>query len=242
MSVPPLRLCNQLEPYISGEVNVHPSAVIAPGVILQAAPNSKIIIGPGVCIGMGSVFNVHQGTLIVGEGANIGSGFLMIGAGKIGENTCIGSATTVFNCSIESGIVIAPGSIIGDRSRKIIFEEEYTSSTSLDFQETSQPESLDDKQVSNDKVELESVQENVVSKSSTFTSTKQYFRTSSKNNQSSKLGTSVENITEYDETMTGESSLQDGETVKSPDKDDIADSGTNLEEANAQELDRKSVV
>ncbi len=53
MSVPPLRLYNNFETFYSGEVIVHASAVIAPGVIMQAAPNSKIIIGSGVCIGMG---------------------------------------------------------------------------------------------------------------------------------------------------------------------------------------------
>jgi len=119
MSVPPLRLSNNFESYISGEVTVHPSAVLAPGVILQAAGNSKIIIGPGVCIGMGSILQVHEGTLEVEAGANLGAGFLMVGNGKIGANACIGSATTVFNSSVEPGQVIPPGSILGDTSRQI---------------------------------------------------------------------------------------------------------------------------
>ncbi|WP_445637788.1 Transferase [Nostoc sp. DSM 114161] len=119
MSVPPLRLSNNFDSYISGEVTVHPSAVLAPGVILQAAANSKIVIGPGVCIGMGSILQVHEGTLEVEAGANLGAGFLMVGKGKIGANACIGSATTVFNCSVEPGQVIPPGSILGDTSRQI---------------------------------------------------------------------------------------------------------------------------
>ncbi|MDH6066844.1 transferase [Chrysosporum ovalisporum APH033B] len=119
MSVPPLHLSNNFDPYISGEVTVHPSAVLAPGVILQAAVNSKIIIGPGVCIGMGSIIQVSEGILEIEAGANLGAGFLMIGKGKIGANACIGSATTVFNCSVEAGAVIAPGSILGDTSRQI---------------------------------------------------------------------------------------------------------------------------
>jgi carbon dioxide concentrating mechanism protein CcmN len=119
MSVPPLRLGNNFDSYISGEVIIHPSAVIAPGVILQAAPNSKIIIGSGVCIGMGSILKVHQGTLEVEAGANLGAGFLMIGEGKIGANACIGAATTVFNCSVKPGQVVAPGSVLGDTSRHI---------------------------------------------------------------------------------------------------------------------------
>ncbi|MBU7585922.1 MAG: transferase [Nostoc sp. TH1S01] len=119
MSVPPLRLHNNFDPYISGEVNIHPSAVLAPGVILQAATNSKIIIGPGVCIGMGSILQVNEGTLEVEAGANLGAGFLMVGAGKIGTNACIGAATTIFNCSVEPGAVVPPSSVLGDTSRQI---------------------------------------------------------------------------------------------------------------------------
>jgi len=119
MSVPPLRLGDNFDSYISGEVIIHPSAAIAPGVILQAAPNGKIIIGSGVCIGMGSILQAEQGTLEIAAGANLGAGFLMVGEGKIGENACIGSATTVFHCSVERGQIVAPGSILGDNSRAI---------------------------------------------------------------------------------------------------------------------------
>ncbi|BAY62690.1 carbon dioxide concentrating mechanism protein CcmN [Calothrix brevissima NIES-22] len=119
MSVPPLRLSNNFDSYISGEVTIHPSAVLAPGVILQAAANSKIIIGPGVCIGMGSILQVHEGTLEIEAGVNLGAGFLMVGQGTIGTNACIGSATTVFHCSVAPGQVIPPGSIVGDSSRQL---------------------------------------------------------------------------------------------------------------------------
>ena len=129
MSVPLLRLSNNFDSYISGEVTIHPSAVLAPGVILQAAVNSKIIIGPGVCIGMGAILQVHEGTLEVEAGANLGAGFLMVGKGRIGANACIGSATTVFNYSVEAGQVIAPGSILGDTSRRIAQTKEPEPST-----------------------------------------------------------------------------------------------------------------
>ncbi|MEH2161671.1 MAG: transferase [Nostoc sp.] len=119
MSVLSLRLSNNFDSYISGEVTIHPSAVLAPGVILQAAENSKIVIGPGVCIGMGAILQVHEGTLEVEAGANLGAGFLMIGKGTIGANACIGSATTVFNYSVEPGQVVASGSVLGDTSRQI---------------------------------------------------------------------------------------------------------------------------
>lgn len=129
MSVPPLRLSNNFDSYISGEVTIHPSAVLAPGVILQAAANSKIIIGLGVCIGMGSILQVHEGILEVEAGANLGAGFLMVGKGKIGANACIGSATTVFNCSVEPGQVVPPGSILGDTSRQIAQTKQLEPST-----------------------------------------------------------------------------------------------------------------
>ena len=124
MSVPPLRLYNNFETFFSGEVIIHASAVIAPGVIMQAAPNSKIIIGSGVCIGMGSILQVDTGILEIESGANLGAGFLMVGAGKVGTNACVGSATTIFRASVESGMVVPAGSIIGDNGRS--FDEPST--------------------------------------------------------------------------------------------------------------------
>lgn len=127
MSVPPLlRLGSSFESYIGGEVIIHESAVIAPGVILNAAPNSKIIIGAGVCIGMGSIIQVDTGILEIETGASLGAGFLMVGSGKIGANACIGAATTVFNCSVSSGQVVAPGSMLGDKGRNTIDIETAT--------------------------------------------------------------------------------------------------------------------
>lgn len=131
MSVPPLlRFGSSFESYIGGEVIVHALAVIAPGVILDAAPNSKIIIGAGVCIGMGSVIQVDAGTLEIEAGVSIGAGFLMVGEGKIGANACIGAATTVFRCSVPAGQVVAPGSLLGDKGR---------STTNIETEASSQP-------------------------------------------------------------------------------------------------------
>ncbi|MEH1816639.1 MAG: transferase [Nostoc sp.] len=139
MSVPLLRLSNNFDTYISGEVTIHPSAVLAPGVILQAAVNSKIVIGPGVCIGMGAILQVHEGTLEVEAGANLGAGFLMIGKGKIGANACIGSATTVFNYSVEPEQVVPPGSILGDTSRQIEPTKQLEASTNNPTSTTNTP-------------------------------------------------------------------------------------------------------
>jgi carbon dioxide concentrating mechanism protein CcmN len=102
-----------------GDVKIHPSAVIAPGVLLCADPDSQILISAGVCIGLGSILRACEGTLEVLEGANLGTGVLLIGKGKIGKNACIGSSSTILNTDIASGQVVAPGSLIGDASRRV---------------------------------------------------------------------------------------------------------------------------
>jgi carbon dioxide concentrating mechanism protein CcmN len=120
MSVSLLQLGDRFDTYIHGDVIIHPSAVLAPGIILQAATNSRIVIGAGVCLGMGSILQVSEGILEIEAGANLGAGFLMVGEGKIGANACIGAATTVFNYSVAPGQVIASGSILGDTSRQVV--------------------------------------------------------------------------------------------------------------------------
>ena len=115
----PLQLCpiDTAHYLMSGDVTIHEGAAIAPGVLLQAGSGSRIIIGAGVCIGIGSVIHVHEGTLEIGEGAIIGAGVLLIGQVKIGDRACIGSATTILDSAIEVGGLVAPGSLVGDRSR-----------------------------------------------------------------------------------------------------------------------------
>jgi carbon dioxide concentrating mechanism protein CcmN len=120
MSISLLQLSDRFDTHIYGDVIIHPSAVLAPGIILQAATNSRIVIGAGVCLGMGSILQVSEGILEIEAGANLGAGFLMVGQGKIGANACIGAATTVFNYSVAPGQVIASGSILGDTSRQVV--------------------------------------------------------------------------------------------------------------------------
>ncbi len=119
MYLPPLQPMNNSHFCVSGNVTIHPSAVIAPGVLLQADPESRVIIAAGVCIGMGAILHAYQGTIEVEEGANIGAGVLMVGNCKIGANACIGSATTILNSSIGWGEVVSPASLIGDKSHQI---------------------------------------------------------------------------------------------------------------------------
>jgi carbon dioxide concentrating mechanism protein CcmN len=119
MSLPPFHPPRNLESYTRGDVTIHPSAAIAPGVLIQAEPDSRIIIKAGVCIGMGTVLHAYQGTLEIQESVNLGAGVLIIGHGTIGANACIGTSTTVFNSSVEPGQVVAPGSLYGNTGRQI---------------------------------------------------------------------------------------------------------------------------
>ncbi|MBE9045153.1 carbon dioxide concentrating mechanism protein [Pleurocapsales cyanobacterium LEGE 10410] len=120
---PPQPILNQ-DIRVSGDVEIHPTASLAPGVILQAAPDSSIVIGADVCIGMGVIINAHQGAIEIESGAILGSGVLIIGKSKIGKNACVGTSTTVFHQDIAAMVVIEPGSIIGDISRKIVSEDQ----------------------------------------------------------------------------------------------------------------------
>ncbi len=120
MYLPPLQPNRNPNIYISGDVTIDEQAAIASGVILQASPGTRIVIAAGVCIGMGSILQACQGNLIVEEGAALGAGVLAIGTGKIGANSCIGSASTLLNPAVASNEVIPPGSVLGDDSRQWI--------------------------------------------------------------------------------------------------------------------------
>lgn len=119
MHLPPLPLSSNNYVHTEGEVSIDPSAAIGSGVILRAATDSKIIIGAGVCIGIGSILTASQGILEVEACANLGAGVLMVGKGKIGTNACIGALTTIWNASIEPWQVVPPGSLVGDKGRQV---------------------------------------------------------------------------------------------------------------------------
>lgn len=114
--VPPL---SNSQIYVKGDVIIDANATIAPGVIIQADPDSRILIASGVCIGMGSILHAHKGTLEVEAGAILGASVLVVGQGKIGANACIGAATTIWNSSVEAWQVIPAGSLLGDKGRQV---------------------------------------------------------------------------------------------------------------------------
>lgn len=126
MPLPPLEPISNSHFCKSGDVTIAVGAAIAPGAILQADSDSRIIINAGVCIGMGAILHAHQGTLEVETGATLGAGVLVVGKGKIGANACIGSAATIWNSSVDPGQVIPSGSLLGDTSRQISEPQQKT--------------------------------------------------------------------------------------------------------------------
>lgn len=123
MRLPPPPSPSDSHFYVSGNVTIHPSAAIAPSVMLQADPDSQLIVAAGVCIGVGTVLHAHQGLLIMEPGVTLGSGVLVVGRGSIGANTCIGSCSTIIDSSVPANQSLPPGSLIGDQSRPVVTVE-----------------------------------------------------------------------------------------------------------------------
>ncbi len=119
MYLPPLQPLQDSQICVSGDVTIHPSAAIAPGVLLQAEEGSRIVIGPGSCIGMGTVLQARGGVIELNEGVSLGAGVLLVGIVHIRANVCVGASSTIINCAVEAHTIIPPGSLLGDRSRQV---------------------------------------------------------------------------------------------------------------------------
>ncbi|WP_445176879.1 carbon dioxide concentrating mechanism protein [Microcoleus sp.] len=122
MYLSPLQLSSNSQILMSGDVVVNEGAAIAPGVILQAEPGSRISIAAGACIGLGVILHAREGTLSIGAGVILGAGVLVVGAGTIGANACIGAGTTLINPCIDQMQIMPAGSLIGDTSRQASVE------------------------------------------------------------------------------------------------------------------------
>ncbi|WP_293338451.1 carbon dioxide concentrating mechanism protein [Microcoleus sp. CAWBG58] len=122
MYLSPLQLSSNSQIFMSGDVVVNEGVAIAPGVILQAEPGSRISIANGACIGMGVILHAREGTLEIEAGAMLGAGVLVVGAGTIGANACIGAGTTLINPAIDQMQILPAGSLIGDTSRQVAAE------------------------------------------------------------------------------------------------------------------------
>ncbi|MEG4574568.1 carbon dioxide concentrating mechanism protein [Microcoleus sp. N3A4] len=119
MYLSPLQLSSNSQILMSGDVVVNEGATIAPGAILQADPGSRISIAAGACIGMGVILHAREGTLDIGAGVILGAGVLVVGAGTIGANACIGAGTTLIDPCIDKMQILPAGSLIGDTSRQV---------------------------------------------------------------------------------------------------------------------------
>jgi carbon dioxide concentrating mechanism protein CcmN len=97
---------------VMGDVTIGEGSAIAPGVLLQADPGCRIVLGAGVCLGMGCVIHASGGAIQIGRGVNLGAGVLVVGASTIGDRALVGAGTTVFGQSIEPGDLIAPSSLL----------------------------------------------------------------------------------------------------------------------------------
>ncbi|AGF50461.1 ccmN [Synechocystis sp. PCC 6803] len=115
MQLPPVHSVSLSEYFVSGNVIIHETAVIAPGVILEAAPDCQITIEAGVCIGLGSVISAHAGDVKIQEQTAIAPGCLVIGPVTIGATACLGSRSTVFQQDIDAQVLIPPGSLLMNR-------------------------------------------------------------------------------------------------------------------------------
>ncbi|MBE9092673.1 carbon dioxide concentrating mechanism protein, partial [Tychonema sp. LEGE 07203] len=55
----------------------------------------------------------------IGAGVILGAGVLVVGAGTIGENACIGAGTTLIDPCIDKMQILPAGSLLGDSSRQL---------------------------------------------------------------------------------------------------------------------------
>ena len=139
MYLSPLQLSSNSQILMSGDVVVNEGAAIAPGAILQADLGCRISIAAGACIGMGVILHAREGTLQIEAGVILGAGVLVVGAGTIGANACIGAGTTLIDPCIDQMQIIPAGSLIGDTSRQAAAEATAAAPTSPETPEATTP-------------------------------------------------------------------------------------------------------
>ena len=106
---------------------------------MQAEPGSRISIAAGACIGLGVILHAREGTLEIEAGVILGAGVLVVGAGKIGANACIGAGTTLIDPCIDQMQIMPAGSLIGDTSRQASAEATAAAPTSPETPEATTP-------------------------------------------------------------------------------------------------------
>lgn len=99
-----------------GDVTIDESAAIAPGVVLQAASGSRIVVGKGVCLAAGVCVQSRSGVLTISAGVSLGASVLVVGKGTIGANACVSPGSTLINPSVAADAILPPDSLIGAQS------------------------------------------------------------------------------------------------------------------------------
>lgn len=99
-----------------GDVTIDESAAIAPGVVLQAASGSRIVVGRGACLAAGVCLQSRAGVLTISAGVSLGASVLVIGKGTIGTNACVSPGSTLINPSVAADAILPPDTLIGAQS------------------------------------------------------------------------------------------------------------------------------
>jgi carbon dioxide concentrating mechanism protein CcmN len=115
MHLPPLQPPIAAGYCVSGAVVIAPDAIVAPGVVLMADPNSQITIASAVCLGLGVILHANGGRIAIEMGATLGAGVLIVGSAVIGRGATIGPSSTIYNSSVASYQLVPPGSLLGER-------------------------------------------------------------------------------------------------------------------------------
>jgi carbon dioxide concentrating mechanism protein CcmN len=97
---------------VMGDVVIAEGVAIAPGVLLQADAGSRIVLGNGICLGMGCVIHATGGEIRIDAGVSLGAGVLIVGATTIGPGAIVGAGTTIMGAPIGPGQLVPPNSLL----------------------------------------------------------------------------------------------------------------------------------
>lgn len=125
-----------------GDVTVDDSAAIAPGVVLQALPGSRIVIGSRVCLAGGVCIQSKAGVLTISAGATLGANVLIVGRGNVGANACISPGSTLMDPQVEDNSLLAPNTLLSPASPVSSYNSQPAqNSQSTGFQPSGYPSS-----------------------------------------------------------------------------------------------------
>lgn len=106
------QLVSQTHYCVMGDVTVAADALIAPGVVLQASPGSRIVVSSGACLAGGVCIQSRKGMLTIGAGANLGANVLLVGCGSIGAGACISPGSTLMNPQVPEASIVPPSALM----------------------------------------------------------------------------------------------------------------------------------